>query len=313
MYIIRDCCYHKRREGEEMDESVVDYLHYLQIERGLSLNTRKSYERDLKKYTFFLKEQGLSSWQEVDRYIIMEFLQSLHTEKQASTTVIRMISSLRGFHQFLRQERITDHDPMQHIDSPKKAQKLPSTLSLEEVTALIETPDTTKPLGIRNRTMLEVMYATGLRVSEVVNLKMGDLHLAMGLLQTIGKGDKERIIPLGDYAIRWIEIYLAQARPILLKKRPEEAHLFVNHHGKPLSRQGVWKNLKQIVREAGIDKEVTPHTLRHSFATHLLENGADLRIVQELLGHSDISTTQIYTHITKQRMADVYKQHFPRA
>lgn len=296
-----------------MDESVTDYLHYLQIERGLSLNTRKSYERDLAKYTTFLNEQNISSWQAVDRYIIMEFLQTLHTENQASTSIIRMISSLRGFHQFLRQERITEHDPMQHIDSPKKAQKLPSTLSLEEVTALIETPDTTKPLGIRNRTMLEVMYATGLRVSELVNLKIGDLHLTMGLLQTIGKGDKERIIPLGDYAIQWIEIYLAEARPLLLKKRQEETHLFVNHHGKPLSRQGVWKNLKQIVREAGIDKEVTPHTLRHSFATHLLENGADLRIVQELLGHSDISTTQIYTHITKQRMADVYKQHFPRA
>lgn len=265
------------------------------------------------KYLTFLNEQQITSWQAVDRYLVMEFLQTLHTEQQASTTIIRMISSLRGFHQFLRQERITEHDPMQHIDSPKKAQKLPSTLSLEEVTTLIETPDTTKPLGIRNRTMLEVMYATGLRVSEVVNLKIGDLHLTMGLLQTVGKGEKERIIPLGDYAIQWIETYLEQARPRLVKKRPEETHLFVNHHGHALSRQGVWKNLKQIVREAGIDKEVTPHTLRHSFATHLLENGADLRIVQELLGHSDISTTQIYTHITKQRMADVYKQHFPRA
>jgi integrase/recombinase XerD len=296
-----------------MEEQITDYLHYLQIERGLSLNTRKSYERDLHKYFTFLQEQKITSWQEIDRYIIMEYLQTLHNENNSSATVIRMISSLRGFHQFLRQEQKTDHDPMQHIDSPKKAQKLPSTLSVEEVTTLIETPDTTKPLGIRNRTILEVMYATGLRVSELVDLKLGDLHLSMGLLQTIGKGDKERIIPLGDYAIQWIETYLEEARPFLLKSNPSEQHLFVNHHGHSLSRQGVWKNLKQIVREAGINKTITPHTLRHSFATHLLENGADLRIVQELLGHADISTTQIYTHITKQRMADVYKQHFPRA
>ncbi|MDA9470266.1 site-specific tyrosine recombinase XerD [Enterococcus sp. 5H] len=296
-----------------MEEQVRDYLHYLQIERGLSLNTRKSYERDLYKYLAFVEEQKIDSWQEIDRYIIMEYLQRLHSEQNSSATIIRMISTLRGFHQFLRQERLTDHDPMQHIDSPKKAQKLPNTLSIDEVTLLIETPDTSKPLGIRNRTILEVMYATGLRVSELVDLKIGDLHLAMGLLQTLGKGDKERIIPLGDYAIQWIEKYLEEARPFLTRKNQNEIRLFVNNHGKPLSRQGVWKNLKQIVREAGIDKNITPHTLRHSFATHLLENGADLRIVQELLGHADISTTQIYTHITKQRMADVYKQHFPRA
>lgn len=296
-----------------MEEQVRDYLHYLQIERGLSLNTRKSYERDLHKYLSYVEEQKIDTWQAVDRYIIMEYLQRLHSEENSSATIIRMISTLRGFHQFLRQERLTDNDPMQHIDSPKKAQKLPSTLSIEEVTLLIETPDTSKPLGIRNRTILEVMYATGLRVSELVDLKIGDLHLAMGLLQTLGKGDKERIIPLGDYAIQWIKKYLEEARPFLTRKNQNENRLFVNNHGKPLSRQGVWKNLKQIVREAGIDKNITPHTLRHSFATHLLENGADLRIVQELLGHADISTTQIYTHITKQRMADVYKQHFPRA
>lgn len=296
-----------------MEEQINDYLHYLQIERGLSLNTRKSYERDLHKYSAFLNDQKIDCWQKIDRYVIMDYLQMLHNENNSSATIIRMISSLRGFHQFLRQERITDHDPMQHIDSPKTAQRLPSTLSVEEVTLLIETPDTTKPLGIRNRTILEVMYATGLRVSELVELKLGDLHLSIGLLQTIGKGDKERIIPLGDYAIKWIEKYIEEARPILIKKNQNETHLFVNHHGKPLSRQGVWKNLNQIVLAAGIHKTITPHTLRHSFATHLLENGADLRIVQELLGHADISTTQIYTHITKQRMADVYKQHFPRA
>lgn len=297
-----------------MDEDIKEYLHYLQIERGLSLNTRKSYERDLTKYVNFLKEQvKVEKWEQVDRFVVMEFLQKLHEEKSSSASVIRMISTLRGYHQFLRQERKTEHDPMQHIDSPKKAQKLPDTLSVEEVTLLIETPDISTPLGIRNRTILEVMYATGLRVTELIELKMRDLHLSIGLLQTIGKGEKERIIPLGDHAIYWIEKYLEEGRPNLVKPSADIPQLFVNHHGRSLSRQGIWKNLKQIVQEAGIQKNITPHTLRHSFATHLLENGADLRIVQELLGHADISTTQIYTHITKKRMADVYKKHFPRA
>ncbi len=204
-------------------------------------------------------------------------------------------------------------DPMQHIDTPKKAQKLPKTLSIKEVEQLIETPDVTKTLGLRDRAILEVMYATGLRVSELIELKLADLHLDLGLIQTIGKGDKERIIPLGDLAIEWIRRYMEEARPKLLRSGENETHLFLNHHGHKFTRQGIWKNLKQTVFDAGIKKEVTPHTLRHSFATHLLENGADLRVVQELLGHADISTTQIYTHITKKRMADVYQKYFPRA
>lgn len=294
-----------------MEEAMIDYLHFLQIERGLSANTRQSYKRDLKKYCAFLQLQQVTAWQAVDRFVVLDFLAQLHQE-QSATSVIRMISSLRGFHQFLRQEKIVDHDPMQHIDSPKKAQKLPDTLSVQEVTQLIETPDVATPLGLRNRAILEVMYATGLRVSELIGLKLGDLHLAIGLLQTLGKGEKERIVPLGDYAIEWLTKYLETARPQLLKANVEELHVFVNHRGKPLTRQGVWKNLKQIVQEAGITKTITPHTLRHSFATHLLENGADLRIVQELLGHADISTTQIYTHVTKQRMTEVYTKYFPR-
>ncbi|MGX7197099.1 site-specific tyrosine recombinase XerD [Enterococcus olivae] len=296
-----------------MEEHVLDYLHFLTIERGLAQNTRKSYQRDLEKYLAFLKKKGIKEWQAVDRFVVVQFLQELQEEKKSPATITRMVTSLRRFHQFLRQERFTDHDPMQHIDSPKKVQKLPDTLSLQEVEQLIETPDTKEILGIRDRAILEVMYATGLRVSELIGLKLNDLHLSMGLLQTLGKGDKERIVPLGDLAIQWIECYLEESRPLLTSKRPEETHLFVNNHGKGLSRQGIWKNLKALVRKAGIHKNVTPHTLRHSFATHLLENGADLRTVQELLGHADISTTQIYTHITKKRMTEVYKQHFPRA
>lgn len=296
-----------------MKEQIEEYLHYLTIERGLSSNTKQSYARDLMQYYHFLVERNITQWQNVDRYLVLDFLETMQKAGKSTATVTRMISSLRRFHQFLRQERVTDHDPMQHIDTPKKKQKLPDTLSLEEVERLIQTPDTKTILGIRDRALLEVMYATGLRVSEVINLRLSDVHLNMALLQTIGKGEKERIVPLGDLAIDWIERYLDEARPLLVGKHPDETALFVNHHGKKLSRQGVWKNLKQIVREAGIFKTVTPHTLRHSFATHLLENGADLRTVQELLGHADISTTQIYTHITKKRMTEVYKQYFPRA
>lgn len=302
----------KKHEVRMMEEEINEYLRYLSIERGLSFNTRKSYERDLNRYLYYLKEHEITSWQTIDRFVVIQYLETLHAENKASATITRMITSLRKFHQFLRQERYTEQDPMQHIETPKKAQKLPSTLSLKEVERLIEAPDTSKSLGIRDRAILEVMYATGMRVSELVGLKLGDLHLSLGLVQTLGKGDKERIIPLGDYAIQWLERYLDEVRPLLVKN-PSETHVFLNHHGSGLSRQGIWKNLKQLVREAGIYKDVTPHTLRHSFATHLLENGADLRTVQELLGHADISTTQIYTHITKKRMTDVYKQHFPRA
>lgn len=298
---------------ENVKDQVEDYLHYLTIERGLSKNTRISYARDLNKYLDFLAAKPIEDWNQVDRHTIISFLESLQNDGLASASITRMVSTLRRFHQFLRQERYTDHDSMQHIDSPKKSQKLPNTLSVEEVEKIIETPDTSKILGIRDRGILEVLYATGIRVSELIELKPGDLHLSMGLLKTIGKGDKERIIPLGDYAIHWVQRYLAEARPILTKKHPDESHLFVNSHGQKLSRQGIWKNLKAIVREAGITKTVTPHTFRHSFATHMLENGADLRTVQELLGHADISTTQIYTHVTKKRMTDVYKQYFPRA
>lgn len=298
---------------QKREDDLKDYSHYLKVERGLSENTIVSYERDLKRYMLFLDNQAIGSWDELDRYVILTFLRELTDEKKSAASITRMISSLRKFHQFLKQERYTDVDPMQHIETPKKAQKLPKALSQDEIVRLLEAPDTTDKFGIRDRAILEVMYATGLRVSELIGLKMSDLHLSLGLIQTIGKGDKERIIPLGDIAIQWIEIYLERSRPKLSRPGQSDPHLFLNHHGKGFTRQGIWKNLAKHVKTAGIDKEVTPHTLRHSFATHLLENGADLRIVQELLGHSDISTTQIYTHISKQRLADVYNDYFPRA
>ncbi|MGO2084150.1 site-specific tyrosine recombinase XerD [Vagococcus sp.] len=300
-----------------MKNDFEEYLHYLKIERGLSENTILSYRRDLRNYLEFLEKNEIIKWDDIDRYLVLDFLEKLRAEQKSSATIIRMISSLRRFHQFLRQERFCETDPMQHIDTPKKKQKLPKTLSIKEVEQIIETPDTSTVLGMRDRAILEVMYATGLRVSELISLKLDDLHLSLGLLQTTGKGDKERIVPLGDLSIRWVERYLDEARPFLLEKNKKKSEqppfLFLNYAGQGFSRQGIWKNLKIHVVESGVDKEVTPHTLRHSFATHLLENGADLRVVQELLGHADISTTQIYTHISKKRMADVYKLHFPRA
>ena len=298
-----------------MKNHLEEYLHYLKIERGLSENTIQSYKRDLSQYLSFLDEKEISSWEQVDRYLVLDFLEFLRNEGKSSATIIRMVSSLRKFHQFLRQERMTDNDPMQHIDTPKKTQRLPKTLSIKEVEKIIESPDTNDALGIRDRAILEVMYATGLRVTELITLKLDDLHLSLGLLQTVGKGDKERIIPLGDVAIKWVNLYLEKSRPELLAKNKKDKTniLFLNYKGEGFTRQGIWKNLKVYVTQAGIEKEVTPHTLRHSFATHLLENGADLRVVQELLGHADISTTQIYTHISKKRMADVYKTYFPRA
>lgn len=298
----------KKNDVILMNEILEDYLHYLKVEKGLSINTQTNYRRDLLCYDSFLKEHHYH-YETVTRQEIIEFLHH-YQETHASNSMNRMISSLRQFYFFLRQNEMIQENPMQTIDSPKKMKTLPDVLSLEEVERLIETPDISKPLGLRDRAMLETMYATGLRVSEVIHLKQSELHLPMGLIQTIGKGNKERIIPIGDMAAYWIERYFNDARSKLVKE--SVAEVFVNAHGKPLTRQGVWKNLKALVKKAGITKNVTPHTLRHSFATHLLENGADLRMVQELLGHSSISTTQIYTHVTQQRMAKIYDKHFPR-
>ncbi|SEK35563.1 integrase/recombinase XerD [Carnobacterium iners] len=296
-----------------MEEDLAEYIRFLTIERGLSKNTIESYMRDIKIYLIFLKKNQLTTWDTIDRYAILSFLQQLKEEQKSAGSIIRMVSSLRQFHQFLRQEKIATVDPMTHIDTPKKAQTLPKVLSIKEVENLIETPDTSNTLGIRDRAILEVMYATGLRVSELTELKLDDLHLSLGLIQTIGKGEKERILPLGNLAVQWTETYLNHSRNRLERPNQRSKYVFLNHHGRKLTRQGVWKNLKIIVKKAGIEKQVTPHTLRHSFATHLLENGADLRTVQELLGHSDISTTQIYTHISTHRMSMVYKTYHPRA
>lgn len=290
-----------------------EYIHYNIVERGLSDNTIQSYRRDLKQYIHYLIEvEKVTDIDEVTRSLILNYLYSLKDEGRADTTIARTIASIRSFHQFLLREKLADKDPSVHIETPKAAKRLPKVLSMNEVEALLDAPNGSTAFDLRNKAMLELLYATGIRVSELCSLELQDLHLTMGFIRCVGKGNKERIIPLGTIAKEAIERYLEAGRPELLKKKPHK-EVFVNHHGNPLSRQGFWKILKQLANKAGIDKPLTPHTLRHSFATHLLENGADLRAVQEMLGHADISTTQIYTHVTKTRLRDVYAKHHPRA
>lgn len=290
-----------------------DFFHFLQIERGLSDNTLKSYKRDLDSYVFYIdKVMQKSDWKDIVRSDILGFLYMLKDDGKSSATIARHIASIRSFHQFLIREQIVLQDASLHIESPKKERRLPDVLSIKEVETLLDFK-VNSLLSIRNKAMLELLYATGLRVSELITLKVSDIHLTMGFVQCLGKGSKERIVPLGNAAKKAVDDYLLHARENLTKRNNDENVLFVNQHGRPLSRQGFWKILKAAAKNAGINKVITPHTLRHSFATHLLENGADLRIVQEMLGHVDIGTTQIYIHVTKVRLKDIYKNYHPRA
>lgn len=294
-----------------MKDAIADFLHYLVVERGLSQNTVRAYKRDLQHYSAYLEQRAISL-QKITRHDIMQYLLVLKNEGRASTTLARQVSAIKAFHQFLLREEQVSADPSVHIETPQTTRSLPKVLSLAEVERLLETPDTQTAFGLRNQAMLEVLYATGLRVSELVRLDITDAHLTMGFVRCLGKGDKERIIPLGQMASDAVYTYLTHGRSFLLKRKQNTA-LFLNHHGGRLSRQGFWKILRELSREAGINQSLSPHMLRHSFATHLLENGADLRAVQEMLGHADISTTQIYTHVTKQRLKDIYTSYHPRA
>ncbi|PWU69098.1 site-specific tyrosine recombinase XerD [Gracilibacillus dipsosauri] len=291
---------------------VEEFYHYLRIERGLSNNTLQAYRRDLSHYYQFLNEnKKLEKWDNVSRQDILQFLYHLNDTGKSTSTIARTLSTIRLFHQFLIREFQLSQDPSLHIETPRTGRRLPKVLSTDDVEKLLSIEPKDK-YSIRNKAMLETLYATGLRVTELTDLTLADLHLTMGFVRCFGKGSKERIVPLGDLAKESVEMYLEQARPMLVSKKNTE-NVFVNHHGNRLSRQGFWKIIKQIAKDVGIEKEISPHTLRHSFATHLLENGADLRAVQEMLGHSDISTTQIYTHVSKSRLKDIYKEHHPRA
>lgn len=250
--------------------------------------------------------------QEVQQHHIAAYLGYLHEAGRANATISRNLASIRSFFHFLVREDFILQDPTIHVDTPKIEKRLPRVLTPEEIERLLRAPDQSTPSGMRDYAMLELLYATGIRVSELVSLKSTDVHLSSGFLRCMGKGGKERIIPIGEYAVQALDNYLQQARPHLVRKTKDEA-LFLNHHGTQMSRQGFWKILKKYAQEAGILKDITPHTLRHSFATHLLERGADLRAVQEMLGHADISTTQIYTHVTKGRLKEIYAAAHPRS
>lgn len=290
-----------------------DYMHFLKVERQLAGNTIISYKRDLDEYMNHLERAGFKTIDDVDRSAILEHLHRLKEGGKSSRTVSRHISSIRSFHQFLLREKVTTQDPTVHLELPKIEQKLPRVLSMEEVDRLIAVPDRSKPQGVRDHALLEILYGTGMRVSELIGLDMDDIHLSMGFVRVFGKGGKERIIPLGGKAIEACQLYMNTARPGFIAKQRNAEALFVNMRGTRLTRQGCWKLLKGHALQAGIQKELTPHILRHSFATHLIENGADLRAVQEMLGHADISTTQIYTHVSRSRLKEVYVKFHPRA
>jgi len=297
-----------------MDDPIHDYLHYCLVERGHSQNTLSAYERDLMSYKQYVNEtHELTSWTDIKRSHILDYLYTLRTEGRTPTSLARMLSSIRSFHQFLLRERVAMHDPSDLIESPRSGRKLPVVLSIVEVERLIHNAENTETkYKDRDVAMFELMYGTGMRVTELCDLKLDDINLDLGFVRCIGKGNKERIVPLGQPAMNAIDRYLQNLRPTLLKKLSEET-LFLNRQGNRLSRQGFWKILKKNATEASIYKDVTPHTLRHSFATHLIENGADLRVVQEMLGHADITTTQIYTHISNKHLRDVYSHYHPRA
>ncbi|HYG60294.1 MAG TPA: site-specific tyrosine recombinase XerD [Symbiobacteriaceae bacterium] len=294
-----------------MKKLIHEFINYLSVERGLAMNTLESYGRDLRQYSEFL-ESDESELDSVSRATIVNYLLYLQSQGKATATIARRLAALKAFYQFLVREKRIHQDPTANLESPKLEKRLPKVLSVQEVERLLGQPDPAQPAGIRDRAMLELLYATGIRVSELVSMDVTDVNLDMGYVKCSGKGSKERIVPLGSLAIQSCRDYLGGARARLVRDREEPA-LFVNHHGHRLTRQGFWKIVKKYADDAKIEKEITPHTLRHSFATHLLENGADLRSVQEMLGHADISTTQIYTQVTKGRLKEVYAKAHPRA
>jgi integrase/recombinase XerD len=295
-----------------MEQIVDTYMLHLKVERGLAQNTLDSYRRDLNKFTRYLRSNDVSTLDGVDRRIIMSFMEDLHNQHRAPATISRNLAAIRSFFSFLILENLVKTNPAIELDTPKIPKRLPNVLTITQVATLLDQPNTRNPAGLRDKAMLELLYATGIRVSELVDLNLVDVNLEMGFLRCLGKGSKERIVPMGKTAIEATRSYLQKGRGKLIRESEERA-VFVNVHGGRLTRQGFWKILKKYVRQAGFQGDITPHTLRHSFATHLLENGADLRSVQEMLGHSDISTTQIYTQVTAIHLRDVYQESHPRA
>ncbi len=295
-----------------MQDSIRDFSHYLMVEKGLSKNTIQSYGHDLRNFEKYVFESDGGSLLKVDRDAILSFMSLQQRQGKASSSISRSLAAMKQFYRFLVQEELISTDPTADFESPKTEKRLPKVMTLEEVDLLLAGPDLTKPSGRRDKAMLELLYATGIRVSEMISLNVSNVNLENGYVRCIGKGSKERIIPLGSIAAKFVRQFIERGRKSMLKNQKTEA-LFLNHHGRRLTRQGFWKILKKHAVDSGIKRDIKPHTIRHSFATHLLENGADLRSVQEMLGHADISTTQIYTHITKNRLKQIYDKTHPRA
>lgn len=297
-----------------MEAQLNKFTHFLMAEKGLAENTVVSYKRDLKGYIKYLTAVvKLKEFNSVQRVHIAGFISFLREQGKSTRTIARHIASIRALHQFLLREKAADHDPSVLIQPPQLERSLPKVMSLEEVETLLNSPHTTNHYGLRDKAMLELLYATGIRVSELITLSISDIHLTMGFVRCTGQGNKERIIPIGKTAVHALQIYLEKGRPQFVSAKSDDDSLFLNHHGKQLSRQGFWKILKKLALQAGINKDLTPQTLRHSFATHLLENGADIRAVQEMLGHADLSTTGVYTSVAKTRLKDEYTRFHPRA
>lgn len=296
---------------DTLSPSIDAFLSMVIVEKGLAWNTVQAYGRDLAKLANYLQSRGISSWREVDATQIRSFISSLRTSGLSSRTVARHGVTVRQLLAFLQAERHIKTALLPSFSLPRPPRKLPQILSAEDIRKLLAQPNAAKPLGVRDRAMLEILYASGLRVSELVTLQTAQVNFQGDYLIVKGKGGKTRAVPFGRWARERLTDYLASARRALLKRR-SSAYLFVNRSGKPLTRQGFWKLIRTYALAAGIEKRVTPHTLRHSFATHLLEGGADLRSVQAMLGHADISTTQIYTHVDGARLKKVHREHHPR-
>ncbi len=294
-----------------MENLVRAFLNYLRVEKGLSQNTILAYGRDLRKFEVFAEKQK-RTLKQIGNDNIVDFLASLYRSGIDSRSVARHLVALRHFFRFAQMEGFILEDPAASIETPKFRMRLPTHLSTEEVNRLLTQPDMGSAIGVRDRAMIELLYSTGLRVSELVNLRLSDLQMEAGTLRCIGKGNKERMVPMGRSAVASIETYLRHARQTLLRGKISP-YLFLNRFGGRMGRIGFWKKLAEYGRKAGLRLKLKPHMLRHSFATHLLERGADLRSVQLMLGHADISTTQIYTHVVREHLKEVYKRHHPRA
>jgi integrase/recombinase XerD len=295
-------------KGEILDP----FLYYVAVEKGLARNTLEAYSRDLNTYLDFLAGEGITSLAETSKVTVMTFIQRLQKRGLSQRSINRALVALRGLYRYLSQEGHLEVNPLEDMELPRLIRTLPHVLTVQDVERLLAQPDAETPRGIRDGAMLELLYATGMRVSELVDLPTSELNLEVGFVTVRGKGGKVRIVPIGEVAMERVRAYLERARPAILKGR-ESPYLFVNNRGGRLSRQGFWKILKNYALQSGITKRITPHTLRHSFATHLLERGADLRFIQAMLGHVDISTTQVYTHVNQEYLRQLHRQYHPRA